>query len=107
MLTLKQMARPLISMILIGATALGLSNVYGDSSEVLALAQKVACRGSDCPTRTTRLERTPFAQEYDLAASITVNKQTATISTTVRCKRAYLLLGEWSCADSSSSSAAH
>jgi CobQ-like glutamine amidotransferase family enzyme len=76
-------------------------NVYGDASEVVALAQKTACRGTPCQTRTTRIERTPFAHEYDLAASIPSGKQSTTVSSTVHCSRAYVLMGDWSCTDTS------
>lgn len=98
---MSKLTRPLITLILIAVTALGLLNVYGDSDEVVALAQKTACRGTQCQTRTTRIERTPFAHEYDLAASIPSGKQSSTVSVTVRCRRAYVLLGEWSCTDTS------
>ena len=98
---LKQLTRPIITVFLVGITVLGLINVYGDASEVVALAQKVACRGTTCPTRTTRIERTPFAHEYDLAASIPSGKQLTTVSSTVRCSRAYILIGDWSCIENS------
>ena len=88
-----------MTVFLLTITALGLINVYGDSSEVVALAQKVACRGNSCPTRTTRIERTPFAHEYDLAATFQNGKQTDTLSVTVRCTRTYILAGDWTCSE--------
>ena len=94
---LKQLTRPIITILLIGVTVLGLINVYGDAGEVVALAQKVACHGTNCATRTTRIERTPFAHEYDLAASMPSGKQLTTVSSTVRCSRAYILIGDWTC----------
>jgi hypothetical protein len=100
-LSLKQFVRPLTTVLLIGVTALGLLNVYGDPSEVVALAQKTACQGTPCQTRTTRIERTPFAHEYDLAASIPSGKQLTTVASTIRCSRAYVLVGDWSCTGSS------
>jgi len=96
---LKPFFRPLLTLLLIGLTALGLVNVYGDSGEVVALAQKVACHGTDCPTRTTRIERTPFGHEYDLAASRQDGKKAESVSVTISCKRQYVLLGDWSCAE--------
>jgi hypothetical protein len=95
----KQFARPLVTVFLLVLTALGLINVYGDPSEVVALAQKAACRGGTCPTRTTRIERTPFAHEYDLAATIQNGKQSETVSATIRCARSYVLIGDWNCAE--------
>ena len=95
----KQFTRPLLTVFLLAITALGLINVYGDASDVVALAQKVACRGNSCPTRTTRIERTPFAHEYDLAATIQNGKQSDTVSVTIRCARAYILAGEWNCTE--------
>jgi hypothetical protein len=96
---LKQLTRPIITIFLIGITVLGLLNVYGDASEVVALAQKVACRGTPCATRTTRIERTPFAHEYDIAASIPSGKQLTTVSSTVKCTRMYILIGDWTCSE--------
>jgi len=98
---LRQFTRPLVTFVLLGATGLGLLNVYGDPSEVVALAQKTACRGTPCQTRTTRIERTPFAHEYDLAASVPSGKQSTTLSATVRCSREYVLIGDWSCSEAS------
>jgi len=95
----KQFVRPVVTIFLFAITALGLINVYGDSSEVVALAQKVACRGTTCPTRTTRIERTPFGHEYDLAATIPNGKQTDTVSLTIRCSRAFVLAGAWGCSE--------
>ena len=96
---LKQFARPLFTLFLLGITALGLINVYGDSSEVVALAQKVACHGTECPTRTTRIERTPFGHEYDLAATLPNGKKAETITATIHCKREYVLAGAWTCSE--------
>jgi len=96
---LKQFARPLLTLVLLSLTALGLANVYGDSADVVALAQKAACKGSECPTRTTRIERTPFGHEYDLSATIQSGKKSETVTATIRCKREYVLLGDWSCGE--------
>jgi hypothetical protein len=85
--------------LLLAITALGLVNVYGDSSEVVALAQKVACHGVFCPTRTTRIERTPFSHEYDLAATLQIGKKSDTVSVTIRCARSYVLVGDWNCSE--------
>jgi hypothetical protein len=95
----KQFFRPLLTVLLLIVTALGLINVYGDSAEVVALAQKAACRGGECPTRTTRIERTPFGHEYDLAATLPEGKKSETVSVTIRCKREYVLLGDWACSE--------
>lgn len=99
MSAVRQFTRPIVTVFLLTITVLGLVNVYGDSSDVVALAQKVACRGISCPTRTTRIERTPFSHEYDLAATLQNGKQTDTVSVTIRCTRAYVLAGDWSCTE--------
>lgn len=99
MSNVKQFTRPIVTILLLAVTALGLINVYGDSSDVVALAQKVACHGNPCPTRTTRIERTPFGHEYDLAATLPTGKQSDTVSVTIQCKRAYVLVGEWNCSE--------
>lgn len=96
---LKLFLRPLLTLLLIALTALGLMNVYGDSGEVVTLAQKVACHGAECPTRTTRIERTPFGHEYDLAATLQNGKKGETVSVTISCKREYVLIGDWNCTE--------
>lgn len=94
----KQFFRPIVTLLLIAITVMGLLNVYGDASEVVALAERIVCDGSSCPTRTTRIERTPFSHEYDLVATRAEGTKSRTVSATVRCSRAYVLVGAWSCA---------
>ncbi|MCC6216790.1 MAG: hypothetical protein IT376_18170 [Polyangiaceae bacterium] len=83
--------RPLVSATLIGLTALGLNNVYGDPTEVMAQAERAACGAAGCSAKVTRGERSPLGHEYDYALS-------GGASVTVTCRRALVLLGAWSCA---------
>lgn len=92
----KQLARPLMTVILLGITVLGLINVYGDNSEVKQKAQLVACGGKDCPTQLTRLERNPIAQEYDFVAEPRGARK-GSVTVTIRCARANVLIGDWEC----------
>jgi hypothetical protein len=92
----KRYFRPVLSLLLLAATALGLYNVYGDNSEVQSMAKQVACGGHECQTQLTRVERTPIGQSYDLVAGQKGPSGPST-TVTVSCRRAYFLVGAWSC----------
>jgi len=93
----RQLVRPIISVLLLGLTVLGLVNVYGDHSEVEVLAKSVACGGTDCPTQLTRVDRNPLSHSYDLVAKPKGPKNTPSLTVSVSCQRAYVLVGAWSC----------
>jgi hypothetical protein len=86
---MSRFARPALSAVLLVLTVLGLVNVYGDHSEVLALAKQVACQG--CDARLVELGKTPFSHTYHLQT------QGARIEV-VTCRRAAIVLGAYSCA---------
>ncbi|MGC4066034.1 MAG: hypothetical protein QM784_15565 [Polyangiaceae bacterium] len=90
--------RPLLSVVLIGASVLGLINVYGDNSEVLVQAKRVACGGKECGTQLTQLERSPIAQTFHLVAQEDKNAH-KNVTHVVECKREQFLVGEWRCTD--------
>lgn len=92
----KQLVRPLISVTLLAITVLGLINVYGDNTDVTLRAKRVACGGQDCPTQITRLERNPLAQTFDIAAE-PKGARKGSVTTTVKCARTQVLIGEWEC----------
>ncbi len=92
MAELKRVIRPAISALIIGATALGLYNVYSDNSDVIALAESVACGKEKCAIQMTRQERNPFAQSFAFQTSV---KNQSTVE--VRCVRSMYLLGEYDC----------
>lgn len=66
-------------------------NVLGDNAEVEALAVVAACagQGTACHPQKTRMERTPFAQSFELVTP----KRTVE----VRCARALVLVGDYAC----------
>ena len=89
----KRLVRPLISVLLIGATALGLYNVYGDNAEVVAMAKQVAC--SEQPKCTADLqsaERHAFGQAFTFRTNL---KGESTVGVT--CKRSLYLVGPYAC----------
>lgn len=92
----KQLVRPLITVSLLAVTVLGLVNVYGDNAEVLLLAKRTACDGQECPTQLTRLERNPLGQTFDIVAE-PKGARRRTVTTTVKCARTRVLIGEWEC----------
>lgn len=88
-----RIVRPLVAALCIGVTALGLYNVYGDNTEVLAQAEKVACEGRDsCTGRMTRMSRTPIGQSFTFQTDV---KPPTLVD--VDCNRSAYLVGEWSC----------
>ncbi|MEZ4223944.1 MAG: hypothetical protein R3B13_23540 [Polyangiaceae bacterium] len=97
----KRILRPLISVVLIGASVLGLLNVYGDNAEVVRQAERLACdEKSDCTARMTRVDRSPFAQTFGFALSYELTTKSGPArprERSVRCARAFVLLGEYRC----------
>lgn len=86
---MRQRLSQLFTLLCVVLTALGAYNVLGDHQEVEALAKKStpACAPS---CSMARLDRSPWAQEFQFATP-----QGKAIS--VRCTRAFFLLGEYSC----------
>lgn len=89
----KRLVRPAISVVLLGATALGLMNTFGDNREVVAMAEKAACGKDGCAVQMVREARNPFAQSY----SFQLDRETQKVAH-VSCRRAWVLLGPYACA---------
>lgn len=85
------MIRKVLSAVLIALTILGLVNVYADNAEVVAQAQQLVCGEKPC-VRLLRNSRTPLGQ--DMTFQISVRPQR---TRSVRCERAWIFLGEYSC----------
>lgn len=94
----KRIFRPLLSLVLISASVLGLINVYGDNAEVLAQAKRVACGGAECPTQLTETARSPLAQTFHLVATEDA-KRHRSVTHVIKCQREQLLFGDWVCVD--------
>jgi len=90
--------RPLIAVLCLGATALGLNNTYGDNSDVKELAQKTACGNAPCVVKTLNEQRSAFKQTFGYqTALVEKGKSTHGASVDIECARAYVLLGEYEC----------
>lgn len=85
------MIRKLISVLLFLATALGLYNVYGDHSDVQQQAERTVCGDKPC-VRMLRSHRSPMAHNFEFQLSVRPPR-----TAEVRCARAYVLLGSFSC----------
>ena len=79
-----------LSVLLLLATLLALYNVYGDNTELLAHAERLAC-GGQC-VRLLRAQRTPIEQSFTFQTSL---QPARTLD--VRCQRALLLVGAYAC----------
>ena len=77
----------------IAVTAAGLINVYGDNAEVIALAETAACGAPECSVQLTQMSRNPIEQAFTFQTS----KKDQTVAR-VSCRRAFWLVGEYSCA---------
>ncbi len=94
--------RPLISVTLIGASVLGLMNVYSDNADVVQQAEQVACdKSPDCTARLTRVDRSPISQSFSFALSYEMKggkkDTTRPRDRGVKCARAFFLVGEYGC----------
>ena len=71
-------------------SVLGVYNVVSDKADVEHMAEGVAC-GKDtlCKAQKVMMERTPFSQSFEYA--------TPARKVSVRCARAYLLIGDYTC----------
>ncbi len=80
--------RPIVWLVVMVLSVLGMINVYGDNEMVQSSAQESACPG--CKATMTRLERTPFAQtfRFQLATSEEV---------IVSCTREAIFFGDYAC----------
>jgi hypothetical protein len=83
--------RVILPVVLLGLTAAGLLNTYGDSTGVEKLAAETACGGQMCPVRMTEFTRSPFSHEY------VFNVGKAGTRTAVKCARAAIFFGDYHC----------
>jgi hypothetical protein len=94
----RRIVRPIISILLVSASVLGLINVYGDNADVLTQAKLLACGGAECPTQLTQIERSPFAQTFHLVAEENAKKRLS-VTHVIKCQREQVLFGSWHCVD--------
>lgn len=87
--------RPIFSILLITATALGLMNVFSDNADVKAQAHDTACGGKTCNAQLTQMSRNPFTQGF----TFQTNSNTSS-AIHVSCHRTYYLIGPYECSRS-------
>ena len=92
----KTLLRPGLSIVLIGATVLGLINVYGDNRDVVKQAERVACGSERCSVNMTRMERNPISQNFSFQTQPLQKGQRGS-AVDVTCQRTAWLLGEYVC----------
>jgi hypothetical protein len=82
-----------VALLCVVVSGLGVYNVVSDNADVEHMAEGVACGGGDlaaCKAQKTMMERTPFSQTFVFVTT----KRTVS----VRCARAFLLVGDYACA---------
>lgn len=91
---MKRAGQILLTVLCVVFSASAVYNVFSDNTEVELRARGVACEGQaatcGASAKVTRLSRTPFGQTFEFA--------TPKRSVGVRCSRALVLVGEYSCA---------
>ena len=83
--------RVILPVTLIGLTALGLINTYGDATGVQKLAGDTACGGTPCELRMTEFSRSPLSHEY----AFQVGKRGDQVQ--VSCARSAIFVGDYTC----------
>lgn len=86
-------ARTVLFAVCAGVTIAGLVNVYADNADVIARAESAACGSPKCSVQMTRMSRSPLEQSFTFQTS---DKSRGIAEVT--CKRAYVLVGDYSCA---------
>ncbi|MFO7177648.1 MAG: hypothetical protein DIU78_003010 [Pseudomonadota bacterium] len=95
---LRSIASRLVSVLLLGGTAVGLYNVYGDNSAVKALAEEAACGKRTCSVTFTRESRSPIGQSFTVQTRLVARgSRERSASVDVECRRSFYLVGEYSC----------
>lgn len=90
----KSLARTLLSVALLGGTALGLINTYSNNSDVVRMAEALACGDAPCSSTKIRETRGPVGQSFSFQ---TLRKgQSAVVD--IDCRRELYLIGDYSCA---------
>lgn len=87
---MQQAVRPIVSVVLIILSVLGLMNVYSDNSDVEAAARGLACESDPCEANLRQVQRTPLSQQFHFAI-------TGGEIVIVECSRAALFVGDYSC----------
>jgi hypothetical protein len=91
----KSIFRTLFSVTLLGLTVLGAINVFGDNSEVVKMAETVACGTPGCAVQQTRGARNPIGQEFSFQTETSAQSRGGIVD--VSCRRSLFLVGEYSC----------
>jgi|GEM_PF-1928808 len=84
---MKRAIRPLLSALLLILTALGLHNVYADSSLVQERAKMLACDA--CEPALSQLGKSPISHQYFFS--------TPSGTVLVECKRPFIFFGGYEC----------
>ncbi len=95
----RSIVRPLLMVLCLAATALGLNNTYGDDAPLRALAESTACGSAHCSVSLLREDRSAFKYSFSYQTRLLEQgKPQSSASADVECRRAYYLLGDYQCA---------
>ncbi len=88
--------RPLVSVLLVSLTLLGLMNVYSDNADQVKMASEVACGAKVCETNMVQMQRSVLAQSFVFQTRPIDGKgDSSTVS--VECARQYVFAGRYEC----------
>ncbi len=97
----RSIARPVLMVLCLAATALGLNNTYGDDAPLRALAESTACGSAQCSVSLLREDRSAFKHSFSYQTRLLEQGKPhdqASASADVECRRAYYLVGAYQCA---------
>lgn len=98
MSTSKSLIRPLVAVVCIALTALGLSNTYSDNAAEKQLAKETACSAEGCTAKLLSESRSAIGQTFGFQTAVMKNgRATDSKVVQVECARAYIFLGDYSC----------
>jgi uncharacterized protein YgbK (DUF1537 family) len=91
------LTRLVVAAVCLGATALGLANTNGDNAHVVSLAQRTACGSGNCSYETLSQSRSALSQSFTFQVRLTEKGRERAATADVECKRAYILVGAYTC----------
>jgi hypothetical protein len=88
--------RPLISVLLVALSILGLMNVYADNSAEAARAGEVACGAELCDANVQQMQRSVLKQTFVFQTQPKSGRG-PTAQVTVECARKFIFAGDYQC----------
>lgn len=94
----RSLIRPLIFVLCIALTALGLRNTYGDNSEEQRMAEQIACDNENCSTNLMSVSRSALGQSFVIQVIDKKNGRSQSSGVVnIECARTLIFIGDYEC----------